>query len=108
MTMLGTNSTGTLSARTLSATLGPTRAQGSPCAAAALAERIVFTILLLLRADKAFAAEPTTTPDRRYSLEHGRHSEYSTDPQPGTAGAEAKVEAEAARTPVRSAGHRYS
>jgi hypothetical protein len=104
MTMLGTNSTGLFLARILSATLRPTRVQGRPPAAAAFAESIVFTILLLFRADKAFAGEPTTTPARRYSvLEQVRHAEYSTGSQGGGA-----AHAAASRTPVRSAGHLYS
>jgi hypothetical protein len=63
MTMLGTNSKGVFFARISSATLR-TRAQGAPNAAPAFAERMVFTMRLLFRADRAFAVDPEVTPTR--------------------------------------------
>jgi hypothetical protein len=63
ITMLGTNSGGVFFARISSATLR-TRAQGAPKAAPVFAERMVLTMRLLFRADRALAVDPEVTPTR--------------------------------------------
>ena len=106
MTMLGTNSGGVFFARISYATLR-TRAQGTPNAAPAFAERMVFTMRLLFRADRALAVDPEVTPTRRYLvLEQVSQTALSEGTQGG--GATEANASEASITEVRSAGHLYS
>ena len=62
MTRLGTNSTGLVLIRILSATLRPVRPQGLPKAAPCLAESMVFTIFTLFNAERELAVVPLVTP----------------------------------------------